>query len=528
MPSIDLQSPFLPQPKQKGSEQIIAIDDYINSPTSLIPFADLLDFSEFARHTWSNSTKTYVDDLNLDSSSQSYASDINWLDSWTTTEGHLASAAQKVRFVEVKDETGDSVSIIGGGNDGDVAFNVSSSGGLRLKSRVGDSLSIKSSFFLEYNIDDNSNTSSSHDFKRSIQVNAKYVGDTTTPLDNFDYRFFANTNGRSKNDQSESWERTSLSISIKSSVVSASIVGRFEQSYGTLGDNTTLNFSSYNYREIDQASPFNISFRGKLEFAGSINEEGDYARTVSTSLTKISVTTADYRLTTNVLNLKNVSGDYDFELLPIDNWNQVSTTYHSVLFNLISLGNNVVTITNIEGTSIDVGNGNDRVIGSTGDDVIRGGRGKDVLAGGVTSTGGNADIFVYGSEIREGVEVGTGNTARMNAFNRDTITDFTVGVDKIAFVYDELFDYPPMDGDESSMLPIEITAAMFTTNTNGKNGMTGTGQNQQMSNFNFIYNSSDRTLYYDEDGAGEGIEIAVVTFPGTASLSISFSDLIYI
>jgi Ca2+-binding RTX toxin-like protein len=278
-----------------------------------------------------------------------------------------------------------------------------------------------------------------------------------------------------------------------------------------------LNFSSYNYREIDQASPFNISFRGKLEFAGSINEEGDYAGTVSTSLTKISVTTADYRLTTNVLNLKNVSGDYDFELLPIDNWNQVSTTYHSGLFNLISLGNNVVTITNIEGTSIDVGNGNDRVIGSTGDDVIRGGRGKDVLAGGVTSTGGNADIFVYGSEIREGVEVGTGSTARMNAFNRDTITDFTVGVDKIAFVYDELFDYPPMDGDESSMLPIEITAAMFTMNNNGKNGMTG--------NFNFIYNSSDKTLYYDEDGAGEGIEIAVVTL-GTASLS--FSDLIYI
>jgi Ca2+-binding RTX toxin-like protein len=525
MPSIDLQSPYLPQPKQKGSEQIIAIDDYINSPTSLIPFADLLDFSEFARHSWSNTTKTYVDDLNLDPTSPSYVTDINWLDSWTTTEGHFASAAQKVRFTGVKDFYGAPVTIAGGGNDGDDAYNISSSGELRFKSRAGDNLTVKSSFFLENNIDNSGDTSSSHDFKRSIQVNAKYVGDTTTALDNVDYRFFANTNGWSMNDQSESWESTSLSMSIKSSLVSASIVGKFEQGYGTWGDNTKLQFSSYNYRELDQASPFNISFRGNLEFGSYTNDTGDYVGTVSTSLNKISVTTADYRLTTNVLNLKNVSSDDYIELLPIDNWNQVSTTYHDGLFNLIRLGNNVVIITNPEGVSIDVGDGNDRVTGGTGDDIIRGGRGKDVLTGGVTATpaGANADIFVFGSEIME-ADLANG---KMNAWNRDTITDFATGTDKIAFVYDELFGYQTMYDDEYPMPPVEITAAMFTSNATGKNAFVGTGSNAVMSNFNFIYNTADKTLYYDADGSGEGLEIAVVSLTGTSNAPV-LADLIFI
>lgn len=76
--------------------------------------------------------------------------------------------------------------------------------------------------------------------------------------------------------------------------------------------------------------------------------------------------------------------------------------------------------------------------------------------------------------------------------------------------------------------PVEITAAMVTNNANGKNALVGTGANQQMSNFNFIYNTTDKTLYYDADGGGVGIEIPVVMFTGTAPQQIYASDLIYI
>lgn len=65
------------------------------------------------------------------------------------------------------------------------------------------------------------------------------------------------------------------------------------------------------------------------------------------------------------------------------------------------------------------GAGDDRLNGGAGNDIINGGSGRDILTGGA-----GRDNFVFGSN-----ESGTGSA------NRDYITDFENGVDKIDLTY---------------------------------------------------------------------------------------------
>jgi Ca2+-binding RTX toxin-like protein len=73
------------------------------------------------------------------------------------------------------------------------------------------------------------------------------------------------------------------------------------------------------------------------------------------------------------------------------------------------------------GDTLNGGAGNDLLVGAPGADILNGGTGNDVLIGGygrdTLSGGAGADIFVF--------------NAPLNAAHADTITDFTVGEDKI-------------------------------------------------------------------------------------------------
>ena len=73
------------------------------------------------------------------------------------------------------------------------------------------------------------------------------------------------------------------------------------------------------------------------------------------------------------------------------------------------------------GDTLNGGAGNDLLVGAPGADSLNGGTGNDVLIGGygldALSGGADADIFVF--------------NAPLNAAHADTITDFTVGEDKI-------------------------------------------------------------------------------------------------
>lgn len=146
------------------------------------------------------------------------------------------------------------------------------------------------------------------------------------------------------------------------------------------------------------------------------------------------------------------------------------------------------------------GDGNDNVRGGIGDDVISGGYGNDVLfgdagndqlrgdAGNDTLTGGTgADEFWF-------------RFALNSTSNVDTITDFQSGQDKIC-LSTQLFH--SLNG--------QISENNFLINQNGQ----ATDADDRL-----IFNTNNKTLYYDGDGVGGAASIAFVTLMGTGSLNL--------
>ncbi len=147
----------------------------------------------------------------------------------------------------------------------------------------------------------------------------------------------------------------------------------------------------------------------------------------------------------------------------------------------------------INGTGNDLqnniyGNGADNVLtGSGGNDKLKGGAGNDTLIGGTGNDwlegGSGADHFVF---------------AKASLNGRDSIQDFVHGVDELVF---STADYS--------------ASAHFTS------GAVASGAGAQ-----FIWNDATHLLYYDADGAGGSVAIAIALF--TNGAHIDASDLVFI
>jgi Ca2+-binding RTX toxin-like protein len=132
------------------------------------------------------------------------------------------------------------------------------------------------------------------------------------------------------------------------------------------------------------------------------------------------------------------------------------------------------------------GAGANRLTGLAGDDVLEGGGGDDVLIGGSgrdrLTGGGGADRFQF-------------NTIEPSA-ERDTITDFRSGVDRIVLggaAFDAITGVPPSG---------QIRARAFVV-----------GNAALTPDHHLIYNSRTGTLYYDADGSLDNharVQIAVL------------------
>ncbi len=129
---------------------------------------------------------------------------------------------------------------------------------------------------------------------------------------------------------------------------------------------------------------------------------------------------------------------------------------------------------------------NDIILGGGGNDILLGGAGNDVLKGGLgndTLTGGSgSDFFVF-------------DTTPNASTNKDTLTDFTTGVDKIQLSKAIFTALGPL-GD--------LTTDAFYTSSTAVSG--------NVANNRVVYNTTSGALFYDADGSGStaAVQIALL------------------
>ncbi len=136
------------------------------------------------------------------------------------------------------------------------------------------------------------------------------------------------------------------------------------------------------------------------------------------------------------------------------------------------------------------GIGNDTLSSLAGTDTLAGGLGNDSLSGGL----GN-DTFLF-------------DTALDAATNKDSISDFTSGQDKIA-----------LDKDIFSSLTDEgsLPSLSFLANATGIAGD---------DNDSIIYNTTSGALFYDADGSGSGAAVQFATL--TSKPTIGANDFLVV
>ena len=141
---------------------------------------------------------------------------------------------------------------------------------------------------------------------------------------------------------------------------------------------------------------------------------------------------------------------------------------------------------------LDGGSGNDFLFGGNGNDKLIGGAGNDVLFG-----GGGADSFVL-------------NVTPNALGNKDTISDFTTGQDRIHLA-------------KSVMTALGSTGSALSTDAFWAAAGATAGHD---GSDRIVYNSTTGALYYDADGSGKVVAVQVAQLE--AGLSMKAADFLVI
>ena len=166
-----------------------------------------------------------------------------------------------------------------------------------------------------------------------------------------------------------------------------------------------------------------------------------------------------------------------------------------------SLVANGLTLTGNSGANTLTGTGYaDRISGGAGNDTLNGGAGNDTLigrAGNDTLTGGNgADRFVF-------------NFALSATSNKDTITDFTSGTDKIQL-------------SKAVMTALGSTLGTLATGQFWSGAGVTAGHD---GDDRIVYNTTTGILYYDADGSGAGAAVQIALLGTSTHPSLLYTDL---
>jgi Ca2+-binding RTX toxin-like protein len=159
---------------------------------------------------------------------------------------------------------------------------------------------------------------------------------------------------------------------------------------------------------------------------------------------------------------------------------------------------------------INGGGGADIINGASGADILTGGIGADVLTGGV-----GADIFVYKATGEGG----------------DTITDFTIGVDKFEFTASVFGNLTTTNFDGVSGVSPDITGKELVIFTGGTYATVADAQAKALGNsttagfFAFTNASNETVLYFDSNGTAADGSTFIANL-GTAS-NLGTADFVF-
>lgn len=519
--------PFLPTPQEDGAAQLLAINSALtraHAPS----FSDIFDFSEFAGEDWEVAQNSGEYD------------DFNFLFSWKSDDGAVLTQVQSATFT-VDESEGDDLP----GYDENDYTHV---GLATFSTKNGDKFSITRKDTVRHYADPDSESPDLvwHTFNHSNQVNAKYVGFTGV-ADDVTYICQSNTTGWANDDLSTGSRYDTWNIAGKTSAFSIKSNGTYtkkwgffhEEELGSASISHVNKFTSYAYTDTDNG--LSLSFNGSITY-----RDLDEGNNCDINLKKVIATTADYKCTTAVLNVRN-QDNFHFDAMPKDNYSQVTVNYFDELEPIMMRAANIITITNRDGAYIDADNGADKITGNTGSDVIKGGAGKDIINGGTTFSAANvpiqtggADLFVYGRETAgyiKSISVDSNNiiiSPALRDLNRDTIADFKPGEDQIGIDAREIGWSEAYRGVDAiteimpSQFKIFAAGTTFPTTGTGANGISSTAPlNQGVTTgpFNNSYlmlvlGATSSTLYIDLDAGGIVFSpVALATLTGVTTTS---------
>lgn len=507
--------PFLPTPQEDGAAQLLAINSALtraHAPS----FSDIFDFSEFAGEDWEVAQNSGEYD------------DFNFLFSWKSDDGAVLTQVQSATFTESDTED----DVIEGYDENDYTH----VGLATFSTKNGDKFSITRKDTVRHYADPDSESPDLvwHTFNHSNQVNAKYVGFTGV-ADDVTYICQSNTTGWANDDLSTGSRYDTWNIAGKTSAFSIKSNGTYtkkwgffhEEELGSASISHVNKFTSYAYTDTDNG--LSLSFNGSITY-----RDLDEGNNCDINLKKVIATTADYKCTTAVLNVRN-QDNFHFDAMPKDNYSQVTVNYFDELEPIMMRAANIITITNRDGAYIDADNGADKITGNIGSDVIRGGAGKDIINGGTTFSApgvpiqtGGADLFVYGretaGEIREVFDEVLEDyfwrgDRKPRDLNRDTIADFKPGEDQIGIDGREIgwsqYD-PEMTEFLSGHFKTYVSGTTFTS-TAALNSSTNQGSTTDRVNsyLMLVLGPTFSTLYIDLDANGDYFSpVALATLTG--------------
>jgi len=323
-----------------------------------------------------------------------------------------------------------------------------------------------------------------------------YIGDKSTNADDTWMSAYASSKSsfsgvKNSDEYNVGTSQYKLNLNLTESFTSANYklsltnnISTTETYNGYFGGDITSSLTSdsfIQYKFYDLNSRFSLTF-DKLILTSTISTTALELRNFVASTDGLKIETTFFK---GMLSIDQVElfSDESFSLVPQDNFEQLKSSYYSLLEPITLSGNNVITVITTSGEIVDASTGNDKILGNVGDDYLIGGAGRDTLIGGA---GSDQFIFYIGD---------TSGSVSL----ADTIQDFKT-------LDGDLIDLSDVDAN------INVVGNQAFANAAATIGSTAAA-------YSLWFNATSKVLYGDTNGVTSTTEIAI-KLVGVAALNL--------